>query len=210
MCHQEHKETSDCLSCHDSGNISHQVEGKYAECMECHISGGHDPSIISFITITETQNDFCVNCHMPETQRINLNIHHLTDCVDCHPEHGEMNVRFDTCLCHGEVPSFHNGTTSDCYVCHDTTQVHSDPLAMAYSGIDMENEFCINCHTPEGELLSYNIHQYTDCTDCHSEHGLIRVEFDTCLCHDEIPSFHDETTASCEPCHDTTVIHTQP
>ena len=60
------------------------------------------------------------------------------------------------------------------------------------------------------KVMSYNIHQYTDCADCHSVHGLIRVEFDTCLCHAEIPSFHDETTTSCEPCHDTTVIHTQP
>ena len=210
-CHEEHKLQNECISCHNLTDISHSVQSPYNDCLNCHVSGGHDPFDITFTGITRLDNDFCMYCHFPETDRINDNIHHLTDCVDCHPEHGVLSVSFSGCLCHGEVPAFHNASTTDCQACHDTTIIHSDPNSMTFSDtISFENDFCINCHALEGERLSYAIHQYTDCTDCHSEHGTIRVIFDYCLCHDDIPSFHDENMTECESCHDTSVIHAPP
>ena len=211
VCHEEHKLQNECVSCHNLTDISHSVLPPYDDCMNCHIYGGHDPFIISFEDITQIENEFCSNCHMPEIDRLNDDIHGHSDCADCHPEHGVLSVDFNSCLCHGEIPPFHNETSTDCQLCHDTSIIHSDPHNMPISdSMVLGNDFCINCHGQEGELLSYNIHRYTDCSDCHSEHGMISVEFEYCLCHADIPSFHDETMTTCDGCHDTTMIHTPP
>ncbi len=204
-CHNEHDMlTIDfyrCLdSCHELA-IGH--DSTLSNCSVC-----HDLSTVHLKPGIDLDNKFasiiCSTCHAAENSSYensytpeSLEIYGENGCIDCHDEHKSIIYP------HLIIPPY-----DDCSSCHSTydkvSTVH-DRTGISYlSFVDIENEFCSNCHSGEFTRFSRELHNAMNCTDCHGEHNTVRVKFNYCIsCHD-LPSDHNISLTSCSgsECHD--------
>jgi hypothetical protein len=127
--------TGRCVDCHTDHQIKpepdHSVESPYDECSTCHtdLPGKHNLTFVTFSEFppTDIDNDFCADCHSDEFDRLEDAIHSSRECVDCHYEHGKLQVQFDICkTCHSNVPDSHDEDRIGCDDCHNTSKIHSE------------------------------------------------------------------------------------
>lgn len=204
-CHNEHGALSvdfnNCdESCHDTPS---EHDATVSSCSVC-----HDLTTIHLkpgVDLGELFSDIlCSICHAAENSAYestftleSLEIYGDNGCIDCHSEHKAISYP------HRETSPF-----NDCSSCHSTydeaSTVH-DRTGVSYLGFSgITNDFCSDCHAGELTRLSRELHNTWKCIECHSEHGILKIDFSTCeSCHDS-PSDHDTSLTSCtDPtCHD--------
>ncbi|UCD13297.1 MAG: NapC/NirT family cytochrome c [Thermoplasmatales archaeon] len=204
-CHNEHGALTinfdNCYdSCHEPAT-GH--DSKLASCTVC-----HDTSTIHLkpgVDLGESFSDItCFNCHAAENSAYessftpkSLEIYGDNGCIDCHSEHKAIIY-----------PHLKTSPFDDCGSCHSTYNTAStvhDRTGISYLGFPgIINDFCSDCHDSEAKRFGRELHNAMQCTDCHSEHGILRVKFNNCIsCHDP-PSDHDTSLTSCSgsTCHD--------
>jgi hypothetical protein len=130
-CHSEHKESV----------APHSVIAPYENnCDSCHLDGieSHSLKNITYSQFTsDIENEFCSKCHSTEYDTLQLRNHSKRDCLDCHSDHGKVQVLdFSDCtLCHNEgqvvsgkelndIPSSHDEDRTDCSKCHNIDPIH--------------------------------------------------------------------------------------
>jgi len=204
-CHNEHGKLginfNNCLdSCHAPATYHDTTS---TSCSVC-----HDTSTIHLkpgFTLGLSFSDIvCANCHITENSAYessytleSLEIYGDKGCINCHSEH--KNITY---------PHRIDSPFDDCGSCHITydegTTIH-DRSQISYVGFSgITKDFCSDCHTEEFTRLNRQLHNAYNCIDCHSEHGILKIDFNNCIsCHDS-PSDHDITMTSCSDptCHD--------
>jgi hypothetical protein len=122
----------DCINCHtDHKSIQapHAIASPYDDCIDCHSNYNEDTTIhdvggISFMNVTDIEDEFCESCHAGKTTGVDAGDHDRRDCIDCHEDH-TIGMDFQNCAdCHDNIPSSHDEDRTDCADCHDMTKVH--------------------------------------------------------------------------------------
>ena len=173
-------------------------------CLKC-----HDGTIASIAGEVVSYNDEIINPHEEQTH-----------CSECHASHfnGLDGLTEHTCIvCHGQnIENFEEKLEDhaekageDCLICHNREHPEDARIPFDLYPSLINTEFCASCHTEQTERFQKGIHNYVDCDTCHSEHGMLKVEFNNCdKCHN-IPIWHNETLTHCAYCHNTTYIHAE-
>ena len=214
----ESHESESCMDCHNEhGALSINFNNCYESCHDppsghdattssCSVC--HDTSTIhlkSGIDLGESFSDIiCSNCHAAENSAYessftpeSLEIYGDNGCIDCHSEHKAISY-----------PHLKTSPFNDCGSCHSTynkaSTVH-DRTGISYLDfLGITEDFCSDCHAGEVTRLNSELHNAWECIDCHSEHGILKIDFNKCeSCHDS-PSDHDTSLTSCSgsTCHD--------
>jgi nitrate/TMAO reductase-like tetraheme cytochrome c subunit len=131
-----HELYGDCTKCHKEHEPAHPIhdeESPFDDCAQCHVAidrmgGIHNRTLITYLGVTNIDNDFCKACHASEVSSLNRNVlHDSLDCLSCHMDH-ELRVDFDDCTrCHGtDLPEWHVEDTIGCNweYCHGDTWYH--------------------------------------------------------------------------------------
>jgi nitrate/TMAO reductase-like tetraheme cytochrome c subunit len=130
-----HELYGDCTKCHEEHEPAHPIhdeEPPFDNCAQCHVAidrvgGIHNRTLITYLGVTDIDNDFCKACHPGENNNLLRGLHDELDCISCHTDH-ELRVNFDDCTqCHGtDLPEWHVEDTIGCNwdYCHGTDWYH--------------------------------------------------------------------------------------
>lgn len=176
----------DCHSDHDEEKEIHTIPEKL-NCLNCHTNYNeeiktHDPSEISYKSVSsQLNNDFCQKCHEKEFNDFQKQLGTYGDCVNCHSDHDVKT------LPHPDVESL------ECKDCHENygDDIH-DPTNVNYGTIQLENEFCNQCHEKQYEQVKTGSLEGYMCVECHNNHTVTVSEEKNCgNCHSDFSNNHN-------------------
>ncbi len=215
ICHNEHKSLSiNFDKCNEPCHNPPSDHNKFtSNCIIC-----HDTTRIHSISTSSVEHDVtfsdivCSTCHKLENSAYeysftpsSLEIYGDNGCIDCHPNH---NTTFYP---HIIISPFNN--CSSCHPTYNTSVTIHDRTATKYLGfLNITSDFCSDCHESEVKKFNLGIHYEYECIDCHEEHLIVKINFDSCnnpICH-ITPSYHNNYLRNClDPiCHtDISSIH---
>lgn len=201
-----------CRSCHDDASEAYHAHGRSEKgscadlptCSACH--GYHNvlPSTNLNSTVHPTKlANTCGTCHE------NIDLVKRYDILIDHP------VEIYNSSVHGKATGGGNAKAASCDDCHST----GGTSHAIYSPNNPESSIfhanipktCGKCHPEEekaymegihGKMASRGMANAPVCTDCHGEHGIISPK------DPKSPvSSHRVAAATCEPCHESTVLN---
>ncbi len=200
-----------CRDCHEDASDEYQAHGRairgsctdMPKCADCHgdhaILPSSDPvSQVHPRNLPHT----CGNCHE------DLNLVSKYDILVEHP----VEIYESSVHGHATEDGVYNAAT--CNDCHSSTGGHFIlPPSNPASPINHFNipKTCGKCHPEEtsaywegihGKMTSRGMANAPVCTDCHGEHGIIAPSDPR-----SPVSAHRVAAATCEPCHESTVLN---
>ncbi len=191
--------SSNCSSCHSSGDFNAIYGLHLSNCATCHSSTRTD--VIN--TINAGSGGIAVNCE---------NCH--TGHTDPAGDHNSLSTSSNCSSCHSSsnfnaISSLHR---SDCGLCHSSTrQAVIDTIAAGSSGTAVD---CEDCHTGHDGAADHDrLSTTTPCSDCHAGSNfdaILTMHVNSCsTCHsssrqeviDTISAGMGGIAVNCQSCH---------
>jgi len=189
---------SECGSCHTTTSFldaypdhnGPDVVGADITCDSCHVADGTGLAT-GQITGHPITNVDCDICHSTKTFSLGGVFNHrvidpaIQRCDSCHNTNNSINAIAKT------PTATHDGTTSDCGLCHNT-----ENFAAAFVDHSEIVDNCASCHNGSDATGKSINHMPTieDCSVCHAPGSFTTGTYD-----------HDGVVSGCTSCHDNVI-----